>query len=192
MDILEVHPPCAKTCGSRCCRLELANVLYISGVAVREALPLWLLSGASMGGVGAASPQIGMFFAVGVILAEAAGAVVSAGWCGALWIDSSGGGGLGGGRRLLVAVRARFVVAAILGLMYLLSRLLSAFPSTVLWAAVTAVVATNHAALELCKTSVFQRSSARSGGGLAVDVSDGEDGARAVSCLLYTSPSPRD
>lgn len=186
MDSLEVRLPCAKTGRGRCCRLELASALYVSGVAVREALPLWLLSGASVGGVGAASPQIGMLFAAGVVLAEAAGAMASAGWCGALWVDGSGGGaGSGGGvRRLLVAVRARFVVAAVLGLTYLLSRLLSAFPSAVLWAAVTAAVATNHAALELCKAAVFQRSSARSsggGGGLAVDVSDGEDRARATS-----------
>ena len=182
MDSLEVHLPCAKAGRSRCCRLELASILYVSGVAVREALPLWLLSGAAVGGVGAASPQIGMFFAAGVVLAGAAGAVASAGWCGALWVDGSGGEGSGRGRRLLVAVRARLVIAAVLGLMYLLSRLLSTFPSAVLFAAVTVAVAVNHAALELCKAAVFRRSSARSSrGSLAVDVSDGEGRARAAS-----------
>ena len=182
MDTLEVHLPCAKTCGSRCCRLELASVLYVSCVAVREALPLWLLFEASVGGVGAASSQIGMFFAAGVILAEAASAVASAGWCGALWVDdSSGAGRSGGGRRLLVAVRARLVVLVVLGLMCLLWRLLPAFPPAVLFAAIAAVVASNHAALELCTTSIFQRSNSRSRRGLTVDVSDGEDGTTAAS-----------
>lgn len=143
--------PCLKPFGHRASLADFVGVLYATSTAVREALPVWLLAGSQAGGMGGATARIGVVIAAGVLLAEVGRAAASNGWLGSCLGEGSGGG-LGRARRLRNVVRARLVMGLVLGLLYLLSKLLSpsAFSSIVVWIAVMAVVAANHASLELC------------------------------------------
>ncbi|CAN0225643.1 unnamed protein product [Ectocarpus sp. 12 AP-2014] len=155
---LGVPCPCLRPLGRRASRPNVATVLYASSAAVREALPVWLLARVEAGGLGALPPLVGLVFAAGALVA-AAGRGASGCCCGAQYPGETGVGGGGGGRagrRLLYAVWARLTSVVVLGAVYLLPRIVpeavaEAFiPPAVLWLAVAAVVAANHASLELC------------------------------------------
>ncbi|CAM9389954.1 unnamed protein product [Scytosiphon promiscuus] len=155
MSTLEVACPCLRPFGRRAARPDVAAVLYATSTAVREALPVWMLAGVNVGGIGASPPQVGTVLAAGFLISGAGRAAAAAGWCG-------GGSSTGGaaawkvGRRLSHAVWARLAGVSALGVLYLLSRLLpsssssSVIPLEALLLAVTAVVAANHTSLEMC------------------------------------------
>lgn len=162
MSNLEVPLPCLRPFGRRASRPDAAVVLYAMGAAVREALPVWLLAGAQVGGIDASSLRVGAVFAAGVLIGEAGR------WCCCAPLRwRSDGDEAGAGRRLSRAVWARLASTAILGLLYLLSRLLSSpssadIPQEVLWLAVTMIVAANHASLGLCTAAAAAAAGARS------------------------------
>ncbi|CAM9171543.1 unnamed protein product [Ectocarpus sp. 6 AP-2014] len=171
---LGVPCPCLRPLGRRASRPDVATVLYASSAAVREALPVWLLAGVEAGGLGASPPRVGLVLAAGALVA-AAGRGASGCCCGAQYPGEAGGGGGGGGgagRRLLYAVWARLASVVVLGAVYLLPRIVpeavaAAFiPPAVLWLAVAAVVAANHASLEMC-TAAAAAAAAAAGEGAA-------------------------
>eukprot|EP00903_Cladosiphon_okamuranus_P008970 g8582.t1 len=154
----EVRFPCLRLFGRRASRPDAAVVLYALSTAVREALPVWLLAGVGVGGIGASPPRVGVVFAAGAFIAEAGR------WCASRLRDRGKEGGAG--RRLRHAVWARLASVAGLGLLFLLPKFSPTssvdIPSDVVWLAVTVVVATNYASLDLCTAAATAALAVRS------------------------------
>lgn len=155
---------------------RLATVLYATSAGVREALPVWLLAETRHGGLDSTTPLVGAVLTAGVLSAAAGRAVASAGWLGTS-LAGDGRGVSAGERRLLSVVRTRFLAVAVLGLLYLLARLLPSFThhSVVILLAATVVMTVNHVSLELCMSRP-KRSRAR---GCSFGSVDGHEGARS-------------
>ncbi len=189
MSNLEVPLPCLRPFGRRASRPDAAVLLYAVGTAVREAMPVWLLAGAQVGGMGASTLRVGAVFAAGVLIGEAGR------WCCCAPLRRGGDGDeAGAGRRLSRAAWARLASAAILGLLYLLSTLLSSpssayIPREVLWLAVTVVIAANHASLGLCTAAAAASVGARSRHQLPAFVSS-NGGDLVAGGGLRPSPAP--
>lgn len=155
----EVPLPCLRLFGRGASRPDAAVVLYAMSTAVREALPLWLLAGVQAGGIGASPPRVGVVFAAGAFVAEAGR------WCVSCLRERENGGGAW--RRLTHVVWARLASVAGLGLLFLLPKFLPSWssvgiPPDVVWLAVTLVVATNYASLDLCTAAAAAALAVRS------------------------------
>lgn len=154
---LVVPLPCLRPFGRRASRPDATTVLYAMSTAVREALPLWLLAGAKDGGIETSPQRVGAVFAAGVLIAGAGRVAAAATGCCGTSLSEVGNGEMG--RRVSRAVWGRLVSVAVLGLLHLLPRLLlppsaaaAIIPSEVLWLALTAVVISNQASLDVCST----------------------------------------
>lgn len=159
MSNAEVPFPCLKPFGRRASRPDAAVVLYAMSTAVREALPLWLLAGVQVGGIGASPPRVGVVFAAGAFIAEAGR------WCVSCLRERGNAGGAW--RRLTHVVWARLASVAGLGLLFLLPRIVPSsssvvIPPDLLWLAVTVVAATNYASLDLCTAAAAAALAVRS------------------------------
>lgn len=150
---------CTQVVGLGSSPLRWTGVLYATSTAARESLPIWLFR-VSHGGMGFDPSLIGVMFASGILMAEAGRAASIAGWHGASlrlgWVvlPEEGFG------RVLFAARARVVTVAILGLLYLLSRLLPVFGGIsvlVIFGGIM-VVAVNHIVFDLCKSLLMHPS----------------------------------
>lgn len=156
----EVRFPCLRPFGRRASRPDAAVVLYAMSTAVREALPVWLLAGAQVGGFGASPPRVAAVLAGGAFVAGGRER------CGKWWAwatcvrerEGAGGGERRGvvWRRLTRVVWGRLASLTGLGLLFLLPRLLPSssssvgVPPEVVWLGVTAVVAATYSSLDLC------------------------------------------
>eukprot|EP00752_Nemacystus_decipiens_P007295 g6527.t1 len=143
----ELPLPCLRPFGRRASRPDAAVALYALSTAVREAMPLWLLVGVQVGGIGASPRRVAVVFAAGAFVAEAGR------WCVCCLRERGSEGGAW--RRLTHIVWARLASVAALGLLFLLPKFLPAslpldIPPDVVWLAVTVVVATNYASLDQC------------------------------------------
>lgn len=150
---------CTQLVGHQSSPLIWASVLYATSTAARESLPIWLFM-VSHGGMGLDPSLIGVMFASGILMAEAGRAASIAGWHNASfrldWValPEEGFG------RVLYAARARVVTVAVLGLLYLLSRLLPMFRGLsvlVIFVGIV-VVAVNHIVFDLCKSLLMHPS----------------------------------
>lgn len=155
----EVPFPCLRPFGRRASRPDAAVVLYALSTAVREALPVWLLAGVGVGGIGASPPRVGAVFAAGAFIAEAGR------WCLSCLRGRENEGGAW--RRLTHVLWVRLASVAGLGLLFLLPKFLPSsssvdIPPDVVWLAVAVVVATNYASLDLCMAAAAAALAVRS------------------------------
>lgn len=146
---LVISYTCMRFCRHRPAELSFGAIVYAASTAVREAIPVWALTGADAGGLGATSGAFGGSIAAGVLLGEAGRAVASAGWLGTRFSRESGDIS---GHHVLCAVRGRLAVVPLLGAVYLVARIIpAALPKVIVWVAVVAVVASNQLVLGLSR-----------------------------------------